>query len=515
MTELNNSDRKDGNSQQLVTHSSRARRLGIARLGLLALMMIFALGNQRCPPDPNRPPAINCQDFALLVEPGTCVAFANPCADHEWSRPSGTDGFELDLERPAPEEQVWLNTERDETTGETIRSICVGADSPLHKPFGIGFTYERRFDDGTGLFVTDYGRGSVILTVAHPLTVSVTATPSNIAFGQSSQLFATASGGIPPYFYSWAYDTNLDRNNVAAPVARPPATENFTVTVIDSGSQHVSSGPVTVFVRPQLTVTANPDSIRPGDPVGLAAIPQGGSPPFTFTWTPEVGLDDPHRADPIARPTTTTTYHVTATDTAGAVLEGSVTVVVSGPERLSANATASPSSINFGETSQLDVAVTGGVPPYTYFWTSNPSSAISNRQIRNPVASPEATTSYGVSVTDSQNSGVFDAVTVNVGPPPTPTPTPTATPTPTPTPTPLTASFVFNVTCCPTLNLDASASTGNIVSYTWDLSWTAASPDRVTSSPTSSFTIREFDRGTITLTVTDAAGNTATTTRNF
>ena len=90
------------------------------------------------------------------------------------------------------------------------------------------------------------------------------------------------------------------------------------------------------------------------------------------------------------------------------------------------------------------------------------------------------------------------------------------TPTPTPTPTPLTASFVFNVSCCPeTLQLDASASMGNIVSYTWDLSWTAANPDRVTSSPTTSFTIREIDRGTIRLTVADANGNSATTTRSF
>ncbi|HZM89535.1 MAG TPA: hypothetical protein VFF31_23645 [Blastocatellia bacterium] len=80
---------------------------------------------------------------------------------------------------------------------------------------------------------------------------------------------------------------------------------------------------------------------------------------------------------------------------------------------------------------------------------------------------------------------------------------------------PPTASFVFNVLCCPTLNLDASASTGKIVSYTWDLEWTSANPDRMTNSPTTSFIIREFDRGTITLTVTDASGRTATTTRTF
>jgi hypothetical protein len=71
------------------------------------------------------------------------------------------------------------------------------------------------------------------------------------------------------------------------------------------------------------------------------------------------------------------------------------------------------------------------------------------------------------------------------------------------------------VLCCPTLNVNASASTGNIVSYTWDLSWTTANPDLVTTSPTAAFTIQEFNRGIITLTARDNIGRTATTTQNF
>jgi len=54
--------------------------LGIARLGLLGILMIFVLGNQRCPIDDQRPPALNCQDFPIVIVPGTCVTFANPCA---------------------------------------------------------------------------------------------------------------------------------------------------------------------------------------------------------------------------------------------------------------------------------------------------------------------------------------------------------------------------------------------------------------------------------------------------
>ncbi|MGI9066153.1 MAG: DsrE family protein [Pyrinomonadaceae bacterium] len=139
-----------------------------------------------------------------------------------------------------------------------------------------------------------------------------------------------------------------------------------------------------------------------------------------------------------------------------------------------------------------------GVPPYTYSWSEPNTNSLSDRLIRNPVASPGATTSYSVSVRDSDGTTASDTVTVTVASSPPPT-----------------ASFVFNVICCPTLNLDATASTGNIVSYTWDLEWTTTSPDLVTASPTASFMIQEFNRGTITLTVTDTAGRTATTTRNF
>ena len=482
MTKNNITNREDGNGKQHVTHPSQSKGSGIVRLALLGVMMIFALGISRCPPD--RAPSLGCSDVPMVIEPGTCVEFTNPCDNHQWSRPPAIDFFELDLSDRPNEEQVNVKTTR--LGDDTTRSICVGADSPAHVAFPMGFTYGRE---------VDYGRASIILTVAHPLAVSVTAAPSTINVGESSQLVANASGGIPPYFYSWAPESNLDRHNVAAPIATPPATTTYTVTITDSANLH-AQGSVTVFVGLHLTVTANPEVIIAGESAQLAAILSGGYPPYSVAWTPEASLNDPSRIDPIATPTTTTTYNVVAFDSAGASRQGSVTVIVDPP--LMAHAEANPATINLGQTSQLHVSVTGGRAPYSYIWGGSSASSLSDPFIQNPIASPTATTTYEVSVRDSQGHVTLASVKVTVitSPPPT-------------------ASFVFNVICCPTLNLDASASTGNIVSYTWDLSWTPVNPDRVTSSPTTTFPIREFDRGTITLTVTDAAGNTATTTRNF
>lgn len=403
MTELNQMDRKDVKRHKV--NGSHVKRGLFMRLGLLTLLMVFALGNQDCEYE-NRPPSIECLEGLIRVEAGTCTTFQNPCGDTNqwlpWSRP---EGFRLE---PDTEEQRVFIRDRQLSLLETrvgderTRELCAGPAAPLGQ-HRLDYKY---------VTYADYGVASLVVTVAPVLTVTATATPSAIAAGESTQLVAHASGGIPPYFYAWfPNNSTLDDNDIAAPIASPNFTTEYTVGVTDStGQQEVSS--VTVFVDFGLSVTASPDLIDAGDPSQLDAIAVGGAPPYSYSWTPTVGLDDPLRADPIATPTTTTTYTAVVTDSAGATRQGSATV-----------------------------RIRGSVP--------------------------------------------------------------------------LTADFVYNIQCCPMVNLDASASTGNIVSYTWDLSWTAVSPDRVTTSPLTSFPFDEIDRGTITLTVTGANGNTATRTRGF
>src|SRR6185437_11519631 len=70
-----------------------------------------------------------------------------------------------------------------------------------------------------------------------------------------------------------------------------------------------------------------------------ASTPIGGSPtaslgtgPYTYSWSPTVGLNNPTIANPIAAPSQTTTYTVTVTDATGCMNSSSVTVTVkSGP----------------------------------------------------------------------------------------------------------------------------------------------------------------------------------------
>ena len=57
----------------------------------------------------------------------------------------------------------------------------------------------------------------------------------------------------------------------------------------------------------------------PGDMVSLGGTPtaSGGTPAFSYNWTPYASINSPQVANPVATPTSTTTYAVLVTDNAG------------------------------------------------------------------------------------------------------------------------------------------------------------------------------------------------------
>jgi gliding motility-associated-like protein len=117
----------------------------------------------------------------------------------------------------------------------------------------------------------------------------------------------TASGGVT---YSWSPVTGLSDPNIAAPMASPTATTNYTVLVKDNIGCS-ATGTTTVKVITPLKLTASADTfVCKGSPVQLRV-----SGADLYTWIGNTtGLSGTQINNPIAVPTATTQYTVVGAD---------------------------------------------------------------------------------------------------------------------------------------------------------------------------------------------------------
>ena len=83
--------------------------------------------------------------------------------------------------------------------------------------------------------------------------------------------------------------------------------------------------------QPLITADAGPDAVLcAGGSVVLGGEPSaaGGIPPYTYYWTPPLGLNNPLLANPICTAAVTVTYTLVVTDATGSVATDQVTVTV-------------------------------------------------------------------------------------------------------------------------------------------------------------------------------------------
>jgi hypothetical protein len=88
---------------------------------------------------------------------------------------------------------------------------------------------------------------------------------------------------------------------------------------------------LTVGINQPPALVANPGTdvtICEGDTAQIGGVPTGGTPGYSFLWSPSSGLGNPIGQDPLAAPTITTTYSQVVTDAVGCTAAGTVTVTV-------------------------------------------------------------------------------------------------------------------------------------------------------------------------------------------
>jgi len=157
------------------------------------------------------------------------------------------------------------------------------------------------------------------------LTVSnVQTTPlaCNGAPTGSASVFVT--GGMPPYQYQW--NTNPVQNNASAINL---SAGSYIVIITDAmGCRTQATARITQPAAPLQANTREPQPQCPGVSEILLTNVQGGTPPYTYQWSPAAVLDNPQAASPFFQLQSSTTFTLNVIDAAGCTLSQNVPVTV-------------------------------------------------------------------------------------------------------------------------------------------------------------------------------------------
>ena len=241
-------------------------------------------------------------------------------------------------------------------------------------------------------------------------TVEVTVSPfpnpvltlsgdTTICSGDVVQLFA--GGSISPLDFEWdqsrpGLSCYVHCNN---PFASPTVTTTYVVTLTGPGGCTTTDSLTVTVVSPNQDIIVGGDqTVCIGESIGLNTT-QGTN----HAWTPFDGLSCVFCPNPIATPTATTEYIVTALNNMGCTIMDTVTITVLDPKNITAGEDV---TICPGGIAQINASGTG-----IFSWA--PDSTLSDLSILNPTATPTVTTDYYLTV-DNGTCIITDTVTVFV-----------------------------------------------------------------------------------------------------
>ena len=283
------------------------------------------------------------------------------------------------------------------SSAATVAAVCNGdVNGIITITAGGGVTpYQYSIDGGvnwqaSNIFTVAAGTYTIIIRDANNCTTTRSATVTEPAVltaasinnnascdgGNDGVITVTATGGNSGYTYS-IDGVNFQPSNIFNVAPGP-----YTITVKDNLGCRTTFNTV-VGLTNNLTITPQTDpTICEGNSTQLQLVSNA----TVYTWTPATGLSNTTISNPVANPTVTTQYTVTAT--LGRCSASDIVIV-------NVNAAPIPDAgpdgfICYGQTYQLQGS--GGVQ---YTWT--PSTNLSSTSISNPVSTPAKTIIYTLS----------------------------------------------------------------------------------------------------------------------
>ena len=247
----------------------------------------------------------------------------------------------------------------------------------------------------------------------HPVpTTDFVSTPANTCNLETISFQDASSIGVDSITsWNWTVDNNTFTDTNFA--YQFTSTGNYNVTLETTSSFGCVSSTqqtVTVFENPIVDAGEN-TFICQGENTMLTASVQTPD-PVTYTWSPATNLSCTNCTSPIASPTSTTLYYVTATTVNGCVSTDSVQVEVSVLPPMVVTVSAD-TTICEGE----EVVLSSGSNQLneSYEWNTF-QSGLSCYDCPNPTASPTDTTTYTITIYSVEGCSASNSVTVNVIP---------------------------------------------------------------------------------------------------
>jgi len=302
----------------------------------------------------------------------------------------------------------------------------------------------------------------ITITMFDPPVVTVTTTTESSCCNRSGTAMANVSSGTPPYTYRW-------NNGHTTQLATSLYSGTHKVTVTDTNGCTATARAEVTDQVPGISATfavTNPTCL--GNPGSATVNPAGGQPPYTFRWS------NGSTSQTVSN-LSASSYTVTVTDAFMCYKTFGVSLV--NPMQIAISAIVTNVTCSGGFDGAIHLAVTGGTPAYSFIWNTG---ATTMDLINIPVGN------YSVTVTDA--NGCTAATTRSVA-----------------------QSYIsISVTCTHvqcngqndgTIQLIVSGG-APAYNYLWNIGATTKD-------------LMNVPAGTYSVTVTDANGCTASTSRNI
>jgi len=233
--------------------------------------------------------------------------------------------------------------------------------------------------------------------IIHPLPTTDAGSNADVCLKTPIQLQATGADN-----YTWSPPTYLSCTNCSNPISTPITDIIYYVKgATIYGCETTDSVSVNVRKPINLTVTPVTDSICIGQSVQLTA--NGAD---QYVWIPKSGLSNPQTNSPIATPDISTSYKVIATDNANCYKD-SATINISVFPYPTVNA-GPDKNISFGESVTLTPLYSQDIS--TWLWS--PPTGLNCTDCPSPIASPQSSTSYSITVTNAAGCSAKDDISI-------------------------------------------------------------------------------------------------------